>query len=112
VVSAKREPALLAVLEHTGLARPPAGPDHVAGGRFAEGKGEWLRDNGAAVYVGDHTGDVRAAHVAGAVAVAVATGPFDAAQLRAAGADVVLPGLTKFPGWLSIWMHNRTPGVE
>jgi phosphoglycolate phosphatase len=112
VVSAKREPALRAVLAQVRLDVPPAGPDLVAGGRFAEHKGEWLLAEGAAVYVGDHPGDVRAAHAADAVAVAVATGPFGEAELRAAGADVVLPALTKFPDWLSIWTHNRTTGVE
>jgi phosphoglycolate phosphatase len=112
VVSAKREPAVRAVLVHTRLDRPPAGPDLVAGGRFADAKGEWLLAHGASVYVGDHPGDVRAAHVAGAVAVAVATGPFDAGRLRAAGADVVLGDLAKFPDWMSGWMHNRTGGVE
>jgi phosphoglycolate phosphatase len=112
VVSAKREPAVRAVLAHTGLDTPPAGPDLVAGGRFAERKGEWLLAHGASVYVGDHPGDVRAAHAASAVAVAVTTGPFTDEELRAAGADVVLPGLTKFPDWLSIWMHNRVSGVE
>ena len=36
------------------------------------------------------SGDVRGARTAGALSVAVATGPCDAAELRAAGADVVL----------------------
>jgi phosphoglycolate phosphatase len=112
VVSAKREPAVRAVLAHARLDVPPAGPDLVAGGRFAERKGEWLLAEGAAVYVGDHPGDIRAARAAGAVAVAVATGPFTDAELRAEGADVVLADLTKFPGWMSIWMHNRVDGVE
>jgi phosphoglycolate phosphatase len=30
----------------------------------------------------------------------VATGPCDAEELRAAGADVVLGDLTEFPAWL------------
>ena len=112
VVSAKRESAVRAVLAHVGLDAPPAGPDLVAGGRFAEHKGDWLLAAGAAVYVGDHPGDIRAAHTASAVAVAVATGPFSGAELRAAGADVVLADLTKFPDWISLWMHNRTLPVE
>jgi phosphoglycolate phosphatase len=74
--------------------------DEVAGGLFAEDKGHYLRRAGAQVYVGDHPGDVRAAQVAGAVSVAVATGPHTAAELAAAGADVVLVDLLGFPHWL------------
>jgi len=47
-----------------------------------------------AVLVGDTPLDVKAAHDAGARAVAVATGPHDEAELRASGADAVLPDLT------------------
>lgn len=46
------------------------------------------------VLVGDTPHDVRAAHAAGARAVAVATGRFSEAQLADAGADVVLADLT------------------
>lgn len=46
------------------------------------------------VLVGDTPHDVRAAHGAGARAVAVATGRFSEAQLADAGADVVLADLT------------------
>jgi phosphoglycolate phosphatase-like HAD superfamily hydrolase len=45
------------------------------------------------VLVGDTPLDVRAAHAAGARAVAVATGPYGAAELRAASADKVLVDL-------------------
>jgi phosphoglycolate phosphatase len=100
IVSAKVEPAVRRVLAHVGLDRPPAAPDLVAGGLFAGAKGALLRQHGAHVYVGDHPGDVEAARVAGAVAVAVTTGPFGAAALRDAGADVVLPDLRPFPEWL------------
>ena len=58
---------------------------------------EALREHGAGVYVGDHAGDVRGARAAGALSVAVATGPCGAEELRAAGADVVLADLTEFP---------------
>src|SRR3954452_4257204 len=105
VVSAKVEPAVHAVLEQVGLtgpdARPGAGPDLVVGGLFAGAKGVRLRAEGAHVYVGDHPGDMEAAAVAGAVAVAVGTGSTPAAELVAAGADVVLPDLRTFPGWLA-----------
>ncbi|MFF9667505.1 HAD hydrolase-like protein, partial [Streptomyces althioticus] len=63
-------------------------------------KGEALRANGASIYVGDHLGDIVGARHAEAVAVAVATGPYGADELRAAGADVVLADLTRFPEWL------------
>lgn len=75
--------------------------DHLSGDVFAEGKGAILREEGASIYVGDHLGDVVAAKVAGAVAVAVATGPFDKDALADAGADVVLADLTEFPAWLA-----------
>ena len=45
------------------------------------------------VLVGDTPLDVRAAHDAGARAVAVATGPYGVDQLRVGGADAVLPDL-------------------
>jgi phosphoglycolate phosphatase len=45
------------------------------------------------VLVGDTPLDVSAAHEAGARAVAVASGSYDVDELRAAGADCVLPGL-------------------
>lgn len=72
----------------------------VIGPLFAAGKAVALREHGAAIYVGDHTGDVDAARTAGAVSVGVASGPYDAAALRAYGADFVLPDLLAFPGWL------------
>ncbi|MFJ7127411.1 HAD family hydrolase [Streptomyces sp. NPDC098101] len=74
-------------------------PDAVVGGLWAEGKAEALRAHGARVYVGDHTGDVRGAAAAGALSVAVATGPCPAEELREAGADVVLTDLTDFRAW-------------
>ncbi|MGW7046612.1 HAD family hydrolase [Streptomyces avermitilis] len=95
VVTAKYEPNAKLHLEHLGIE-----PDAVIGDLWAEGKAEALLEHAAGVYVGDHTGDVRGARTAEAYAVAVATGPCDAAELRAAGADVVLADLTEFPGWL------------
>lgn len=54
---------------------------------------------GAAVYVGDAPADMSAAAAAGARAVGVATGSFGAADLVAAGAEVVLGSLLEFPPW-------------
>jgi phosphoglycolate phosphatase len=95
VVTAKHEPNAKLHLAHLGIA-----PDEVIGRLWAEAKAEALREHGASVYVGDHIGDVRGARTAEALSVAVPTGPCDAAELRAAGADVVLEDLTAFPAWL------------
>ncbi|MFD0143841.1 MULTISPECIES: HAD family hydrolase [unclassified Streptomyces] len=102
VVTAKNEPHAKLHLSHLGI-----DPDAVIGGLWAEGKAEALREYGAGVYVGDHTGDVRGAAAAGSLSVAVATGPCDEAELRAAGADVVLPDLTAFRGWLEGYQAYR-----
>ncbi|TVL89008.1 HAD family hydrolase [Streptomyces sp. SAJ15] len=95
VVTAKHEPNAKLHLSHLGIEA-----DAVIGWLWAEAKAEALREHGASVYVGDHTGDVRGARTAGAHSVAVSTGPCEADELRAAGADVVLPDLTAFPEWL------------
>lgn len=75
--------------------------DEAVGGLFGAEKGAALRLHGVGAYVGDHTGDVDAARAAQALAVSVATGPFDAFALTAYGADVVLPDLLAFPSWLA-----------
>ncbi|QLI99809.1 haloacid dehalogenase-like hydrolase [Streptomyces sp. NEAU-sy36] len=96
VVTAKYRPNAELHLTHLGME-----PDVVVGDLWAEQKAEALREHGAGVYVGDHIGDVRGARTAGALSVAVATGPCPADELRAAGADVVLTDLSAFPQWLA-----------
>lgn len=96
VVTAKYEPNAKLHLEHLGIE-----PDAVIGDLWAEQKAVALREHDASVYVGDHQGDIRAARAAEALSVTVATGPFDAGQLSALGADVVLADLTEFPDWLA-----------
>ncbi|MEW2587752.1 HAD family hydrolase [Streptomyces virginiae] len=96
VVTAKHEPNARLHLGHLGIE-----PDAVIGWLWAEAKAGALREHGAQVYVGDHIGDVRGARTAGALSVAVPTGPCPEPELRAAGADVVLPDLTALPGWLA-----------
>ncbi len=96
VVTAKYEPNAKLHLGHLGI-----DADAVVGDLWAEGKAQALREYDAGVYVGDHTGDVRGARTAGALSVAVATGPCDEEELRAAGADVVLKDLLEFPAWLA-----------
>ncbi|MCX4687185.1 HAD family hydrolase [Kitasatospora purpeofusca] len=95
VITGKYEPNARLHLEHAGLSA-----DALVGDLWAETKGVALREHGATVYVGDHLGDIRGAKHADAVAVGVATGPYGAEELLAAGADVVLPDLTAFPAWL------------
>ena len=95
VVTAKYAPNAQLHLDHLELRA-----DAVEGWRWAEAKGEALVEHGATVYVGDHAGDMVGAHAAGAVAVGVATGGTSAAELEAAGADVVLDSLEAFPEWL------------
>lgn len=96
VVTAKYQANALLHVKHLGI-----DADVVVGNLWAEAKAEALREHGAGVYVGDHTGDVRGARTANARSVAVATGPCSAAELRAAGADTVLPDLLAFPAWLT-----------
>ncbi|MFG3366172.1 HAD family hydrolase [Streptomyces sp. NPDC090032] len=102
VVTAKYEPNAKLHLEHLDIAA-----DEVIGNLWAEGKATALREHAASVYVGDHTGDVRGARAADALSVAVTTGPCDAAELREAGADVVLADLTEFPAWLEAYVAER-----
>lgn len=75
------------------------GVDLVVGGLWGTGKGAALLAEGAVVYVGDHVLDIQGARAAGAVAVAVATGPCSLEELADAGADVVLESLEDFPDW-------------
>jgi phosphoglycolate phosphatase len=105
VVTAKYEPNALRCLAQVGLE-----VDALFGWRYAEGKGETLRDEGATVYVGDTPNDVRAAASADAHMVAVTTGPHEAAELRAAGATTVLDSLADFPEWLHRHVTGKHPG--
>ncbi len=95
VVTAKHEPNARLHFDHLSL---PV--DELFGDLFGEAKGQALRASGASIYVGDHVHDIAAARAAGAVSVAVSTGPCSAEELADAGADVVLPDLTEFADWL------------
>lgn len=96
VISAKHAGHVDAVLAAVGLRELV---DSVEGERFGSEKGQVLLAYRAWAYAGDHPGDIVGARVAGATAIAVATGPTPAAGL--ADADVVLASLTELPGWLS-----------
>ncbi len=111
VISAKKDSHVRAVLEVVGLSQFVA---DVVGERFAETKSSALLDAGALVYVGDHVGDVRGAFGAGAVAIAVTTGPTTREALTEAGADVVLDDLTGFVVWWRQWFDRGAtdrPGI-
>jgi pyridinium-3,5-biscarboxylic acid mononucleotide sulfurtransferase len=95
VVTAKYEPNARLHLDHLGLQ-----VDGLVGWRWGPAKGAALADLGATIYVGDHESDMVGAKAAGAVAVGVARGPVSAADLTAAGADVVLASLDDFASWL------------
>jgi phosphoglycolate phosphatase len=75
------------------LARRRAAAAHGRPARSAGALGVPEFDGAATIVVGDTPLDVAAGLAAGARAVAVATGSFSAAELRSAGADVVLPDL-------------------
>jgi phosphoglycolate phosphatase len=94
VVTAKQHGLAVASLAHVGIE-----VDVVVGWRHGAAKGETLREHGATAYVGDHVADVDGARTAGAVSVAVASGPCTAEELRAYGADVVLDSLDGFGAW-------------
>jgi len=99
VVTGKYGPNARLHLDHLGLE-----VDDLVGSLHGAGKAAALRAHGAAVYVGDHLGDVAGGKAAGACTVGVATGPYDPAALRAAGADHVLDDLHDFPGWLDDYL--------
>jgi phosphoglycolate phosphatase len=100
VVTAKHGPNARLHLTHLGIEA------ELRGWLWAEAKAEALIEYGATVYVGDHTGDIRGARAAGALSVAVATGPCGAPELRAAGADVVFEDLTEFPAWFTAYIST------
>jgi phosphoglycolate phosphatase len=71
----------------------------MARGRAAEKYGKAFTERNT-VYVGDSVRDVAAAQRGGARSVAVATGRSTESDLRAAGADLVLPDLANVPAVL------------
>jgi phosphoglycolate phosphatase len=105
VVTAKQGVTAIGALAAAGFEIPTS---DVVAEVFAEAKGHALLGFGAQVYVGDHPGDITGAKVASAVAVGVPTGPTSAAELLAAGADVLLHGgLPEFRDWFTRWRASR-----
>jgi phosphoglycolate phosphatase len=101
VITAKYEPNAVRCVQHVGLE-----VDRVIGWRWGPDKARTLAEHGAVAYVGDTPADVAAAHSAGAVAVAVPSGPHSADELRAAGAHVVVDSLCDFPAWFARWRRS------
>jgi pyridinium-3,5-biscarboxylic acid mononucleotide sulfurtransferase len=101
VVTAKSTPLAKLCLDTVGLS-----PDAIEGWLFSAGKGEALLEHGASIYVGDHIGDIEGAKFAGALPVAVATGPIAADVLADAGAAVVLTSLEEFGPWLEAHVES------
>lgn len=99
VVTGKYGPTAQLHLDAMGLAGVG-----LMGDLWSSAKAVALREFGAEVYVGDHLGDIAGAREADALAISVATGPISAADLAAAGADVVLADLTQFPAWLHSYL--------
>ena len=104
VVSAKFTPAVHEALAEAGLTDLV---DVAYGELFAHDKATALVAEGARIYVGDHPGDMAAAHTAGAYAVGVTTGANDEAALLAAGADLAVPNLATFVSWLAGHSDDR-----
>ena len=104
VVSAKFTPAVNKALAEAGLTDLV---DVAYGELFAHDKATALIAEGARIYVGDHSGDMAAAHTAGAYAVGVTTGANDEAALLAAGADLAVPNLATFVSWLAGHSDDR-----
>ncbi|MEU8897326.1 HAD hydrolase-like protein [Nocardia sp. NPDC048505] len=96
VVTGKHQPLARLHLDELGWQ-----VDDLVGDLWSAGKAGALRAHGASLYVGDHIGDMEGAVAAEVTAVGVSTGPCSAADLRAAGAEVVLRDLTEFPDWLA-----------
>jgi phosphoglycolate phosphatase len=99
VVTAKSESLAHRCLKTVGIK-----VDVVVGHVYGDEKRDALLAHGATIYVGDTVTDVRSALDAAATAVAVTTGPDDAATLSAAGADPVFDSLAEFPAWLDTLM--------
>ena len=99
VVSAKKKDFVDRVLDVVQL---PIDVTH--GYLFAEQKGHVLMAEGAAVYVGDHEGDIRAARAANALAFVVTTGPMTRDELAAHAPDMLVDSLEAFRPWLREWL--------
>jgi phosphoglycolate phosphatase len=72
----------------------------VIGGVSGEEKSPAMREHGVGLYIGDHPLDMLGAVHAGVPAIGVTTGNNNEAELREAGATIVVDGLGVVAGWL------------
>lgn len=100
VVSAKKKDFVDRVIEVVQL-----DVDRTYGYLFAEHKGAVLREERAAVYVGDHEGDIRAARAAEALSFVVTSGPMTREELEEHQPDVIVSSLLEFRPWLTRWLQ-------
>jgi phosphoglycolate phosphatase len=101
VITGKYGPNAHLHLDHLGLIA-----DAVVGWAWGPSKSAAMRAHGVDMYVGDHPDDMVAARSTvlndrPVTAVGVTSDGFNARDLIAAGADVVLRDLTEFPDWLA-----------
>ena len=78
--------------------------DRTYGYLFAEHKGAVLLEERAAIYVGDHEGDIRAARAAEALSFVVTSGPMTKTDLEQHEPDVIVSSLVEFRPWLQRWL--------
>jgi phosphoglycolate phosphatase len=114
-VRAAGERAVIVTAKHAISAEPSLAavglsPDELYTHVYGPEKAAVLARLGAAAYVGDTPADMMAGRQARAVAVGVPTGSFGAAELTAAGADVVLNSLREFPSWYAGLRSRPTEG--
>jgi phosphoglycolate phosphatase len=95
VLTTKHTPLALSLLSHLAL-----DIDEVIGGLHGAGKSDELRKAEAWGYVGDHVNDMREARAAGVIAIGVTTGNNSFAELRQAGASIVLATLEDLPPYI------------
>ena len=81
--------------------------DVIQGGLFGEEKGKFLKEHNAAVYIGDHTGDIMGAKFAGALSIAVTTGPITKEVLEKSKPDHLWNDLSPFPNWLDAYSASN-----
>ena len=103
VVSSRKQESLEGILDFLNIRDKFSA---IKGGAFGDQKGEFLKEAGCAIYVGDHEGDIRGAKVGGCLSVAVVTGPSSRATLEAENPDVILDNLKAFPAWLSAHLEK------
>jgi phosphoglycolate phosphatase len=107
VITSKNAPNAQLHLDHCGF-----DVDELIGSAFGDGKQAALARLDAVAYAGDFEADMHSAVAAGVAAVGVTTGPSSAADLFAAGAEVVLADLHGFGDWLRSFIGESHLGLR